>query len=718
MSNRLASSTSPYLLQHQDNPVDWFPWSEEALQLAREKDLPIFLSIGYSACHWCHVMAHESFENAAIAALLNQNFVSIKVDREQRPDLDQVYMQAVQMLTGSGGWPMSVFLTPDGMPFYGGTYWPPHAKWGRPGFEQVLAAIATAWREQRDALENQGKELAQYIQANLAAKVEGSSDGISAIGEKDLLRAITNCEEQFEMSYGGFGDAPKFPHTMDLELLMRAEKRNPSATRRQGIVATLNGMAHGGIFDHLGGGFSRYSVDLYWLVPHFEKMLYDNALLIRTYVDAFRLFQDSKYLAVAVDCARYLVRDLRHDQGSFFSAEDADSEGKEGKFYVWSEAEIQALLSDQSLGQPFPWEMIELFCQVYGVTAQGNFEEHDGVSGNNVLNIIGGPREARSRLQVVAEQRGMAAEELDSVLAPLRLRLFHARATRVRPGLDDKILVAWNALAIDAFSQLGSATGESRWISVAVECAEFLVQHLIEGPTIWHVWRNGTREIHGFLDDYAYLAHAFLSLHQTTQSAHWLDLAISTTESMIALFSNSQSGGFVYVANHLPRLIAETRDDIDHSIPSGSGMAATVLAKLAGLTGDSRWYEAATATIQASAPLLRRSPGAAGQFWIALDALLHGNVLEIVAIPKSLENEHLKSHADIVNSILHQCGKEFEPHRSLLITHEGVPPHPVLAQALADKHPIEGKTTSFTCVEHACQPPRHWRFEPSDRVMP
>lgn len=684
MPNRLANSTSPYLLQHQENPVDWYPWSDEALALARQMDRPIFLSIGYSACHWCHVMAHESFEDPAIAALINASFVAIKVDREQRPDLDHIYMQAVQMLTGSGGWPMSVFLTPEGRPFYGGTYWPPYAKWGRPGFDQVLQAVADAWQKRREEIEKQGHELSEHIQASFSGQLQPMPDAEESLTLAGLFAATRHLEQNFEASYGGFGDAPKFPHTMDLQLLMRMETREHSPERRHVLEHSLSSMANGGIYDHLGGGFSRYSVDRYWLVPHFEKMLYDNALLIATYVDAYRLTQRPDFLRIALESADYVLRDCRDAAGGFYSAEDADSEGEEGKFYVWSLAEVQQVLGAEAA----------LFEQVYGVTEAGNFEGH------SILNIMAAPGQRASRLDQVASGLGITAEALHQQLQGARSKLFAVREKRIRPGLDDKVLVSWNALMIDALAQAACVGDRPDLLKAALRCADFLWSELRQDQRLLHVWRRGHAEIPAFLDDYAYLANAFITLHQATQDLAWLDKAIQLAQDMIRLFADDQQEGFYFVAKDAETLIAKHRDDIDHSIPSGSGMAATALARLGTLTGNMEWTKRAWSTLQASKGLMRRAPGAAGQLWLALDLLLGPCCERLLVVPEGdmlgLDDELLRFHWG-----------HYAPRDSLLIVeaNQAIAPANALKGILEGRGMRDGQPSLYVCQGQTCQAP-------------
>jgi uncharacterized protein len=670
--NRLGKSTSPYLLQHQYNAVDWYPWGPEALEKAKREDKPIFLSIGYAACHWCHVMEHESFEDDRIGSILNENFVPIKVDREQRPDLDQIYMQAVQMLTGSGGWPMSVFLTPDTKPFYGGTYWPPEARWGRPGFNQVLMAVADAWQNRREEIEKQGQEMVGHISESLASSASQSDE----LNHSDLERASESLCRAFDRRYGGFGDAPKFPHAMDLTLLMHLESRDSEPERRLTITHTLDSMAAGGIYDHLGGGFARYSVDQQWLVPHFEKMLYDNGLLAGAYLDAYRMTANETYKVVVCETLDYILRDMTHDQGGFYSSQDADSEGEEGKFYVWDRSEIFDLLGA---------EHGEFFCDVYGVSLGGNFEGH------NILHLPEG-------LEPFAKKRNQTVQELRLELAGLRRVLLEERNKRIWPGLDDKVLVSWNALAIDAMARAGVCFDEPRYLAGAQRCAVFLLDELRRPDgRLWHVWRQGVAETDGFLDDYAYLINALVSLFQADQNLRWLDAAIELSQIMRDHFEDPH-GGFFYTADDAEVLITRAKDQLDNSVPSGNGMAATAFARLGYLIHDDKLLEQARRTIQSSAAVIRRASLAAGQSLIALDWLLGPAYQCLVK----------GAHAEQVQSIRKQSSRIFVPRLTWMerFKDQASASHPVIQSCFEGRELVDtAETTMYICSGQTCQPP-------------
>jgi len=595
MSNNLAGSTSPYLLQHADNPVHWEPWGAEAISRAVREDKPIFLSVGYSACHWCHVMAHESFENEQIAAELNEHFVNIKVDREERPDLDAVYMTAVQLLTRRGGWPMSVFLTPSLEPFFAGTYWPPEPRMGMPGFPQVLAAVSDAWRSRREAVVKQAAELTRAIQGSIEVPAGGAAPTAAL-----LESAAATLARSYDAEYGGFGDAPKFPHPMDLRVLLRTFERSGRTQDLEMVTHSLARMAAGGMHDQLGGGFARYSVDERWLVPHFEKMLYDNALLAVAYLEAFLVTGRTDFAAVCRSTLDYLLRDMTDPAGGIWSAEDADSEGEEGRFYVWSPAEVTALLGDAEAA---------LFCRVYDVTAAGNFEGH------SILNL---PRP----IPKVAEELGIGAAELEGRLARSRAALFAARRSRVRPGTDDKVLVAWNGLAIDALARAGAALGEPRYIDAAARAASFLLGACRDADgRLAHQWRRGRASGLAFAEDLACMAEGLVSLYEATWDEQWIASACELADRLLG-FRDPTTGAFFQTSPEHEALLVRRPDLFDNATPSSTGMAATVLVRLAAFTGRERYRRAAEGALVSVAAIAAQAPSSVGQSLIALDRAL------------------------------------------------------------------------------------------------
>jgi uncharacterized protein YyaL (SSP411 family) len=671
MPNRLAQETSPYLLQHQDNPVDWCPWGTAALERARREDKPIFLSIGYAACHWCHVMEHESFEDPEIAALLNAWFVSIKVDREERPDLDQVYMNAVQLMTGHGGWPMSVFLTPALEPFFGGTYWPPTPRGGMPGFLQVLIAVADTWRDRRAAAVQQAAQLTAHLR-QLAL-------GESAAGRVtlDLLQsAAAKLERACDGTHGGFRSRPKFPHPMAVQFLLRMWRR----TGRDGLLdmarLTLDKMARGGIYDQLGGGFARYSVDERWLVPHFEKMLYDNALLAGAYLDGFLATGDGEYARVVRETLDYELRDMLDPAGGFHGTEDADSEGEEGKFYLWTPAEVKAVLGDPAG---------ERFCYVYDVSDGGNFE------GRNILHL---PK----TIAQCAALKGWNPESLQAELAESRRRLRAVRDRRIRPGRDDKVLVSWNALLIDVLARAGAVLGEPTYLAAATRAAEFLLRELHGGDgRLLHTWRLGRARGTACLDDYAFLANAFVTLFEASGTGRWIDAAVRLTETVRQHFADPDAGGFFYTADDHERLIARHKEFLDSSTPSGNAMAATALLRVGRLCGCRDYVEAAQATIEASAGILQQMPSAAGQMLIAADMLL-GPHRELVVTG----DERAPDTVEVLGALR----RRYWPNCAVVLrSPAGAPQTAHLASLFEGKQLLPPGPTLYLCENHTCQNP-------------
>lgn len=684
MPNRLANATSPYLLQHQNNPVDWYPWSDEALRKAKDEGKPIFLSIGYAACHWCHVMEHESFENEAIAKLLNEHFVSIKVDREQRPDLDHIYMQTVQMLTGSGGWPMSVFLTADMKPFYGGTYWPPTRRWGKPGFGEVLEAIIDAWENKRGALMEQSLEITRHLQeaSRPKANSNGESDSMTDTSELSmslLHRADQWLENAFDEQWGGFGGAPKFPHAMDIRLLMDLQSRQPNDRRLHMITHTLDCMADGGIYDHVGGGFARYSVDEKWLVPHFEKMLYDNALLANVYLDAYQLTGNERYATVVRETLDYVLEDLTDAEGGFYCTRDADSEGEEGKFYVWSRTEILDLLG---------LDRGNTFCEAYGVTFGGNFEGH---------NILNHPEP----LAKIANRLGIAIKDLEDQLTQDKAILKATRSKRVWPSLDDKVLCSWNALMIPAMARAGIVLSSPRYLDAAERSVQFIETNMMHGDgRLLHVWRRGVAEIDGFLEDYSYLADALITLFECTGNAKHLERSVQITDKMIELFGDEE-GGFYFTPSDGPELITRYKDEHDGSVPSGNAMATTALVRLACITNNERYWQLSETSLQRAVPLMERSPGAAAQMLHALDHYL-GPREEIVVIARDRTAQ---------NKAIAELHHRFHSRRVIVTSHLTDPNGNSLTQSPAsgmvlDRPLPTGRDVAFyKCVDGTCNAP-------------
>jgi uncharacterized protein YyaL (SSP411 family) len=671
MPNRLANETSLYLRQHANNPVDWFPWGPEALERARRLDRPIFLSIGYSACHWCHVMEHESFESESTAKLLNEHFVCIKVDREERPDIDTIYMNALQALTREGGgWPLSVFLAPDLTPFHAGTYYPPdnrYAHHGKPSFPNLLLGITDAWKTKRDRIADVGKQVAEYL---------GNVERFDSDGDLDpdlLGKALASLRRIHDERHGGFGGAPKFPHALELRLLLRIEKRLGDGVAFGMVRHTLDAMARGGIYDQLGGGFARYSVDARWLVPHFEKMLYDNALLVSAYVEAWQLAGDPFHKQIAVETLEYVMDRMTAHAGAFFSTEDADSEGEEGKFYVWSEAEIRDVLGA---------ELGDFACRVWGVTAGGNFEGH------NILFRSRSDAEDAGRL-------GLSEEAFAKRLAEVKEKLLPVREKRVRPGRDEKILTAWNGLMIAAFARAGAAFGDDRYVDAAVNAADWCLKHLRDanGRLFRTADESGAAKLNGYLEDYAFLAEALVALFEAGGGAKYLQAAIELADAMLKHFADPNGPGFYFTADDHEKLIARTKDLHDGSTPSGNAVATLlVLLKLAKLTGRPDFEAKAVQTLRGFRAIMHEHPTASGQLLAALD-FHFGPVKEISVI----------GPAD--DAILTEIRRRYRPN-AVLATHDpatGDPP--AFLPLLKDRPMVNEETTVYICENSVCSAP-------------
>ncbi len=612
MPNLLSGETSPYLLQHADNPVDWHPWGPEALARARNEDKPIFLSIGYSSCHWCHVMERESFTDPVTAAFLNEHFVSIKVDREERPDLDAIYMEAVTAMTGRGGWPLSAWLTPDGVPFYGGTYFPDTPRFGMPTFRQVLEALAEMWRDRRQEL----NRTAVKMQAHLGRDETQPSDFETAPPNgASIARALEGVDATYDEVNAGWGGAPKFPQPLVLEALLARYAAKHQPELKVQIESTLDAMAAGGMYDQLGGGFHRYATDDGWLIPHFEKTLYDNAQLARCYLRAWQATGKSRYRAVAQETLDYLQREMRHPDGGFFSAEDADFEGREGAYYVWTLEELHDTL---------PTADAELIAETYGVTAQGHLD------GASVLHLVADPGAEDDRLKAA------------------RAVLLAAREKRGRPLRDDKILVGWNGLALAALAEAGRSLPSSRYVAAAEATGEFLLRELLRpGHRLYHSWKDGRPSGNGFLDDYASLVEGLLALYQTTFEEKWFVAARDLTDSTVENFLRP-AGGFYDTSSDHETLITRPRSLQDSPTPCGNSLAATILLKIAAFTGEGRYWTLAEQTLAPMGPLLERAPLAFGQWLSAYQALESGTTE--VAIVGRPENPETKALLGVCNS--------------------------------------------------------------------
>ena len=636
MANRLANETSPYLLQHKDNPVDWHPWGDEALARSREEDKPILLSIGYSACHWCHVMERESFEDAETARLMNERFVCIKLDREERPDLDAIYMEACQAMTGHGGWPLNAFLTPEQVPFYAGTYFPPESRMGMPSWRQVLEAVAEAWEERKDEIRAGSERIVERLRGGALLRPSGQP-----LDPRALDEAVRQLEGSYDRAHGGFAGPPKFPPASVIEFLLRRGETEMTAQ-------TLRAMAGGGIYDQVGGGFHRYSVDAYWLVPHFEKMLYDNALLARTYLHGWQVLGDPLFRSTCEETLDSALREMRGPEGGFYSALDADSEGEEGRFYVWSLEELREVAGDEAAS----W---------FGATESGNWE------GTNIL----------------VRGEGDAPEKLGD----WKRRLYEVRAERVWPGLDDKRLTSWNALMVSALAEAGAVLRRADYLEAAGACAEFLLEELrAPDGRLLRSWKDGQAKLNGYLEDHSFLLEALLTLYESSFEPRWFGAALELAGSTIERFADEESGGFFETANDHERLVARRKDLEDHPIPAGNSSAAYGLLRLAALTGEHDYERRAESVLQLLHELAPRHPQAFGHLLQALDFYL-SPTREVALV------------GDDVSGLEKVVRDAFRPHLVLAGGEkDGVP-------LLEGREPVEGRPAAYVCEHFACKAP-------------
>jgi uncharacterized protein YyaL (SSP411 family) len=697
-TNRLAHEKSPYLLQHAHNPVDWYPWGEEAFAKAGRENKPIFLSIGYSTCHWCHVMAHESFENEEVAATMNREFVNIKVDREERPDVDRVYMTFVQATTGGGGWPMSVWLTPDLKPFVGGTYFPPEDRYGQPAFKTVLERVATAWKENHDKIVEQGGKIVDVLrESQSAGKVEGKIDA------SILEAAYRQIDRSYDPKEGGFGNAPKFPRPVTLNFLTRFYARDPKSESGKHALEmtlfTLRKMAAGGMHDHIGGGFHRYSVDRYWHVPHFEKMLYDQAQLAVAYFDAFQITRDRQLESVARDILDYIARDMTSKQGGFFSAEDADSpvvaagadrghaETKEGVFYIWAKKEIDAALGDAA----------EIFDFHYGVQPHGNAPEgsdpQDEFRGKNILI-------ERHTIAETAKHFRKTEEEIGKLVAQCRAKLFSIRSKRPRPHLDDKIIAAWNGLMISAYARGAQVLDEPRYLEIATRAAKFLRTNLYEEKSklLCRNYRGGRGEIEGFADDYAFVIQGLLDLYGASFDVEWLKFADQLQETQDRLFFDEKNGGYFSTSGKDESVFLRMKDDNDGAEPAASSIAALNLFRLAQFRDDKGMADRARKTIDAFATTLSHFPSAMPEMLVALDYSL-SKPRQIVIAGKKDGSE--------TKALLREVHRHFLPNTVLFLA-DGADGQRYLGEkneAIRAMSPIDGKSAAYVCENFTCKAP-------------
>ncbi len=667
-TNRLINETSPYLLQHAHNPVDWYPWGPEALEQARAEDKPILLSVGYSACHWCHVMERESFEDEDTAALMNEHFVNIKVDREERPDIDAIYMQAVQAMTQHGGWPMTVFLTPQGQPFYGGTYFPPEPRYGMPSFQQILNAMSDTWRNRRDDVLTSARELTEHLVA-----AEQLKAGTGGLNERLLDQATGAIQQRFEPRYGGWGKAPKFPAPQTIDFLLRQFQRKGDQTARQQAEFTLLQMAHGGMYDQLGGGFHRYSVDEKWLVPHFEKMLYDNGQLARTYLHAYQLTGNPEYRRIVEETLDYIQREMTAPEGGYYAAQDADSEGVEGKFFVWSAGEVR-----QALG-----EDANLFAQIYDVTARGNWEH------TNILHL---PRS----IEEIARVTGQPVERLQEVVERGKRTLFALREQRIHPHRDDKVLTNWNGLMLAAMADAGRVLDRPDYLQSAQRNAEFVLSTLRVDGRLRHSYKDGQAKVEAFLSDYALYAEGLLALYRATFDLRWLETARDLAEHMLAHFWDAEHGGFFQTSDEHETLIARPKDLFDEAVPSGNAVAAHVLLQLSALLGEPEYDRRARATIELVTSALQQYPSAFATMLNALDFALA--VPREVAIMGDLQDEATQRLIDALDA-------RWQPN---VVVAAADPTDTVAAELiplLRERPQRDGQATAYVCRSFVCNLP-------------
>jgi uncharacterized protein YyaL (SSP411 family) len=687
MANALIHEKSPYLLQHAHNPVDWMPWGEAAFEKAKREDRPIFLSIGYSTCHWCHVMERESFENEEVAALMNREFVSVKVDREERPDVDRIYMLYVQASSGSGGWPMSVWLTPDLKPFFGGTYFPPDSRYGRPGFSEILQHIARTWRESREKVVASSENIAEQLRhyASGPAKAGTPDAALFESGYSPFRRT-------FDSQYGGFGSAPKFPRPSIFNYLLRFYAKTKNEEALEMTAQTLRAMAAGGMHDQLGGGFHRYSVDRHWFVPHFEKMLYDQAQLAISYLEAFQITRNAVFERIARDIFAYVLRDMRHPDGGFFSAEDADSPDPEnpshkaeGAFYVWRQSEIEKLLDRKTAA----W-----FCHRYGVHPEGNVQEdpQSEFTGKNIL------YEAFTEEETAREYQTSAAE-MQEALTRAKEILFEARARRPRPHLDDKILTAWNGLMISAFAKGAQILGDSAYLDAAQRAVDFIRDALYSPETgeVLRRFRDGQAAVGGFLDDYAFFAQALLDLYETTFNPDLLALAARFAREAFSRFEDTENGGFYSTLSGEADLLLRMKEDYDGAEPSGNSVATSVLLRLAHLTGDETFAARAERSLRAFAPKLDEQPSQAPQMMVALGDWL-SEPAQVVIRCSSID--------DRVRAFLLERRRRFEPYSvTAVVSDDAVEALRRVAPFLASLDRTNDAIV-YECANFVCQLPR------------
>ena len=667
-TNRLIHETSPYLLQHAHNPVDWYPWGEEALERAKREQKPILLSIGYSACHWCHVMERESFENEEIATIMNDLFVNIKVDREERPDLDEIYMNAVQVLTRHGGWPMTVFLTPDLKPFYGGTYYPPSDRYGRPGFPKVMYAVAEAFNEKNEQVLEQADQLT--VQLNQMSNLVDPHE--HELTEDLMTQAFQHYRSQFDSQYGGFGNAPKFPPSMGLPFLLRYWHHSGNANALEMVELTLHKMARGGLYDQLGGGFHRYSTDAHWLAPHFEKMLYDNAQLVVAYFEACQATQNPFYCDIATETLDYVLREMYDvEKGGFYSTQDADSEGVEGKFFVWEPSDVEDIIGEKNA---------EIFCEYYDITPQGNFE------GENILHVL-------TPSDIFARKLRMEQDELEALLADGKRKLFAEREKRIKPGLDDKILTSWNGIMIRGMAMGYQLTGKPEYLSACEKSAEFVLTTLSQNNgLLYRTYREGKSHLNAYLEDYSYFIAGLIALYEASFEPKWLSEAERLAHLMIDQFGDDAGDGFFFTGKAHESLIVQSKSAYDGATPSGASMAIHSLFRLAKHLDNSEFHDKGLETLKLYFHQLEVMPSGSGQLLCEL-AFLLSTPKEIAIIGKKED-----AKTDAMLAALHSM---YVPNKIVALSE----PNDAVLPLLANKVQIDDSTTAYVCENYVCQAP-------------
>jgi len=652
-ANKLIDETSPYLLQHSHNPVEWHPWGDEAFEKAKNEDKPLLVSIGYSACHWCHVMEHESFEDEATAKIQNEHFVNIKVDMEERPDVDKIYMSFVQITTGRGGWPMNVFVTPDKVPFFGGTYFPPAQRYGMPSWQQILLSIAEAWRDRRDELMRSANDILGELRRLSVTEfsTQGLDEDLSDIAFHSFVRT-------YDAKNGGWGGAPKFPQAMSMEFLLRYWKRTGSENALEMVKHTASKMASGGIYDQLGGGFHRYAVDAIWLVPHFEKMLYDNAQLVRIYLHLYQIRKDVFFKRVAVETLEYVKREMLDPSGGFYSSQDADSEGEEGKFFVWTPEEVAEVLGEKEA---------EEFCIYYGVTSEGNFE------GNNILNL----RDLNLR----------DVDTLPSALDAARSKLFAAREARIKPFRDEKALTAWNGLMLAAFAEAAAVLNNDEYLEVAKRNADFLMGNLRTPDRLLRTWKDGKAKLNGYIEDYANFADGLIELYQVSADEKYLAEAKRLADSMITEFWDEENGGFYFTSNDHEELIVRNKDFFDNATPSGNSVAADVLFRLSKFYGEEKYEAFALTALRLASTQIKRFPSGFGRALSTLEFHL-SNAKEIAII------------GDRSGDLEREVWAEYRPFKVVAVGDEGS-----ALPLLGNRIQVNKEPTAYVCENFVCQRP-------------